>query len=64
MLIASTFMGISENALTKNFEIVIQFGAILSVVGLHWRKFFTSFKFYPKLAVAFLPSAVVGGFVG
>ena len=26
MVIASTFMGISENALTKNFEIVIQFG--------------------------------------
>ena len=29
MVIASTFMGISENALTKNFEIVIQLGAIL-----------------------------------
>ena len=36
MVIASTFMGISENALTKNFEIVIQLGAILSVVVLYW----------------------------
>ena len=30
MVIASTFMGISENALTKNFVIVIQLCAILS----------------------------------
>src|SRR3989338_1190103 len=64
MVIASTFMGISENALTKNFEIVIQLGAILSVVVLYWRKFFTSFKFYLKLAFAFLPAAVAGGLLG
>src|SRR3989339_256724 len=62
--ISSTFMGISENALTKNFEIVIQLGAILSVVALYWRKFFTSFKFYLKLAFAFLPAAVAGGLLG
>lgn len=60
MVIASTFMGISENTLTKNFEIVIQLGAILSVVVLYWRKFFTSFRFYLKLAFAFLPAAIVG----
>ncbi|MEK7805151.1 MAG: undecaprenyl-diphosphate phosphatase, partial [Planctomycetota bacterium] len=61
---ASTFMGISENALTKNFEIIIQLGAILSVVVLYWRKFFTSFRFYLKLAFAFLPAAVAGGLLG
>lgn len=60
MVIASTFMGISNNTLTKNFEIVIQLGAILSVVVLYWRKFFTAFRFYLKLAFAFLPAAVVG----
>ncbi|MBU6392063.1 MAG: undecaprenyl-diphosphate phosphatase [Planctomycetota bacterium] len=60
MIIASTFMGISKNALTKNFEIIIQFGAILSVVALYWRKFFTSFRFYLKLAFAFLPAAIIG----
>src|SRR4030065_1104720 len=64
MVIASTFMGISENVLTKNFEIVIQLGAILSVVVLYWRKFFTSFRFYLKLAFAFLPAAVAGGLLG
>ncbi|NUO10038.1 MAG: undecaprenyl-diphosphate phosphatase [Candidatus Brocadia sp.] len=63
MVIASTFMGISENALTKNFEIVIQLGAILSVVVLYWRKFLTSFRFYLKLSFAFLPAAVAGFFL-
>ena len=63
MVIASTFMGISDNALTKNFEIVIQLGAILSVVVLYWRKFLTSFRFYLRLAFAFLPAAVVGFFL-
>ncbi|MCC7212021.1 MAG: undecaprenyl-diphosphate phosphatase [Candidatus Brocadia sp.] len=63
MVIASTFMGISENTLTKNFEIVIQLGAILSVVALYWRKFLTSFRFYLKLAFAILPAAVAGFFL-
>ncbi len=63
MVIASTFMGISDNTLTKNFEIVIQLGAILSVVVLYWRKFLTSFRFYLKLAFAFLPAAITGFFL-
>ncbi|HHT9109927.1 MAG TPA: undecaprenyl-diphosphate phosphatase [Candidatus Brocadiaceae bacterium] len=64
MVIASTFMGISRDTLTKNFEIVIQLGAILSVVVLYRRKFFTSFKFYLKLALAFIPAAVAGFLLG
>ncbi|KAB2832560.1 MAG: undecaprenyl-diphosphate phosphatase [Candidatus Brocadia sp.] len=63
MVIAATFMGISDNTLTKNFEIVIQLGAILSVVVLYWRKFLTSFRFYLKLAFAFLPAAITGFFL-
>lgn len=64
MVIASTFMEIHKHPLTKNFEIVIQLGAILSVVVLYWRKFVASFQFYPKLLIAFLPAAVVGGLFG
>ncbi|TVL99972.1 MAG: undecaprenyl-diphosphatase UppP [Candidatus Brocadia sp. WS118] len=63
MVIASTFMGISDNTLTKNFVIIIQLGAILSVVVLYWRKFLTSFRFYLKLAFAFLPAAIAGFFL-
>lgn len=64
MVIASTFMGINKDVLTKNFEVVIQLGAILSVVVLYWRKFSTSFKFYLKLVIAFLPAAIAGFILG
>lgn len=60
MIIASSFMGISENPLTKNFEVVIQLGAILSVLVIYWRTFLASFRFYLKLVVAFIPAAIAG----
>lgn len=60
MVITSSLMGISSSEFTKMFEVVIQFGAILSVVVLYWRRFLQSFDFYIKLAVAFLPAAVFG----
>ena len=62
MIIASSIMGISDDAFTKLFEVCIQFGAILSVVVLYWRKFFDFSKldFYLKLVVAFIPAAIFG----
>lgn len=47
---------------SKLFEIVIQFGAILSVVVLYWRKFFDfkKFSFYIKLIIALIPAIVFG----
>ncbi|MCX2741568.1 undecaprenyl-diphosphate phosphatase [Pontibacter anaerobius] len=60
MIIASSLMGINELPITKIFEVNIQFGAILSVVVLYWRRFLQSFDFYKKLILAFLPAAVIG----
>ena len=62
MALASAFMGIHTQAFTKLFEIVIQFGAILSVVVLYWRKFFDfqKFSFYIKLFVAIIPALGFG----
>jgi len=60
MMIASAFMGIHKDPIIKNFEVIIQFGAILSVVVLYWKSFFQSINFYVKLFVAFLPAAVIG----
>jgi undecaprenyl-diphosphatase len=44
------------------YEVVIQFGAILSVVVLYWRKFFDFKKlsFYIKLLVAIIPALAFG----
>jgi undecaprenyl-diphosphatase len=60
MIIASSLMGINTSEFTKMFTVNIQFGAILSVVVLYWRRFFQSFDFYKKLLLAFVPAAVIG----
>ncbi|MBA4850109.1 undecaprenyl-diphosphate phosphatase [Emticicia sp. BO119] len=60
MIIGSSLMGISELDFTKVFEVNIQFGAILSVLVLYWKKFLQSFEFYAKLLAAFIPAAIIG----
>lgn len=60
MIIGSSLMGIAEDDFTKLFTIVIQLGAILSVVVIYFKRFFQSINFYLKLLVAFIPAAVFG----
>ncbi len=60
MIIASSFFGNANSDFVKMFTVAIQFGAILSVVYLYWKRFFQSFDFYFKLFVAFIPAAVFG----
>lgn len=63
MILASSAMGIEENQFVKNFEVIIQFGAILAVVCLYWKKFLPNFNFYQKLFFAFLPTGLIGFFL-
>ena len=60
MIIASSLLGISQYEFTGIFITSIQFGAILSVVFLYWRRFFQTFDFYLKLFLGFLPFGIVG----
>lgn len=60
MIIGSSLMGIANDPFTKMFTVAIQFGAILSVVVLYWKRFFQSFDFYFKILVAFIPAVVFG----
>lgn len=60
MIIASSIMGIAQDDFVKLFTVGIQFGAILSVVALYFKRFFQSTEFYFKLFVAFIPAAVFG----
>jgi undecaprenyl-diphosphatase len=60
MIIASSFFGIAHDDFTKLFTIVIQLGAILSVVVLYFKRFFQTLDFYFKLLVAFIPAVVFG----
>ena len=63
MALASAILGIKDDKeFTTLFIENIQFGTIISVLILYWRKFleFNKLSFYLKLFVAFLPAAVVG----
>lgn len=60
MIITQALLGMQIDEFTKAFTVNIQFGAILSVVILYWKRFLQSWSFYKKLFVAFLPAAVIG----
>lgn len=60
MIIASSFFGIAHDDFTKLFTIVIQLGAILSVVVLYFKRFFQTLDFYFKLLIGFIPAVVFG----
>lgn len=62
MALAAAFMGIEKESFTKLFIENIQFGTILSVLVIYWRKFFNfkQLSLYVKLIVAFIPSAIFG----
>jgi len=60
MIITQGIMGMQSTEFSKIFLIAIQFGTILSVVVLYWKRFFQSMSFYYKLFVAFLPAAFFG----
>ena len=62
MIFASSFFGIQNDDFVKLFQVSIQFGAILAVVALYWKKFFdfSKFNFYIKLACAVIPALVLG----
>lgn len=55
MIITQALLGVEANDFTKAFLVNIQFGAILSVLVLYWKRFFKSLGFYYKLAIACLP---------
>ncbi|MHC1706458.1 MAG: undecaprenyl-diphosphate phosphatase [Bacteroidales bacterium] len=55
MIITQAILGVPPSDFVKAFTVNIQFGAILSVIVLYWKRFFQSVSFYYKLIVACLP---------
>ncbi|KGO91545.1 undecaprenyl-diphosphate phosphatase [Flavobacterium subsaxonicum] len=62
MIFVSSYYGIQDDEFVKLFQTAIQFGAILAVVALYWKKFFdfTRINFYVKLACAVIPALLLG----
>ncbi len=61
LVMVSSLMGIGKDDFTKFFEIAVQLGAILAVVVLYWKKFFSfRWQFYGKLIIAVIPALLLG----
>jgi undecaprenyl-diphosphatase len=60
MILAGTMMKLAKTEFVKSFEIIIQFGAILAVLVLYWKKLFLNLQTFLRVAFAFIPTAVVG----
>lgn len=60
LIITSALMGIEEQGFVKNFNIIIQFGAILAVLLIYWKRFMPNLSFYKKIIISFLPAAIIG----
>lgn len=61
MIVASQALGIDQNSVTKAYEVIIQFAAILAVI-LNYKEKFTleKIELWKKLIVAFIPIGAVG----
>ena len=60
MIIAQKILAMESTEFVKVFTVNIQFGAILSVVVLYWKRFFQTWDFYWKLLIAVFPALVIG----
>jgi undecaprenyl-diphosphatase len=61
LIVASKFLGIEQNSVTKAYEVIIQFAAILAVLLNYSDKFHPSkIELWKKLILAFIPIGIVG----
>jgi len=60
MILTGTLLKIPETEFVKSFEIIIQLGAILAVLLLYWKKLLTNKQTFIRVAIAFVPTAIVG----
>lgn len=60
LILASNILQILQTDFVKSFEIIIQFGAILAIVFLYYKKFIKDFETWKRILVAFIPTGILG----
>lgn len=60
MILATSILGVQLDDFWRSFLIIIQLGSILAVVFVFWQKLSQSFELWLKLALAFLPTGLIG----
>lgn len=59
LILAGNLLNIFQSDFVKSFEIIIQLGAILSVVVLYWKSFF-NVENLKKIIIASIPTGIIG----
>lgn len=60
LILTTDLLKIPSTEFVKSFTVIIQLGAILSVVLLYWRELFTQKHLLAKVIAAFIPTAIIG----
>jgi undecaprenyl-diphosphatase len=60
LILTADLLKITQTNFVKNFEIIIQLGAIFSVIFLYWKTLIANKEVWKKILTAFLPTAVLG----
>ena len=60
LILTSAALHIPNSDFIKAFNVIIQFGAILAVVYLYWKKLKWDYEFYKNVTLAFIPTAILG----
>jgi undecaprenyl-diphosphatase len=60
LILAANALHIPDTDFVKSFEIFIQLGAILAVFLIYWKRVLLNRKVFLRVAVAFLPTAIIG----
>lgn len=59
LVMTAHILGLEQTDFLKTFEIAIQFGAILAVVFLFWKKMIHSRALAKKVLIAFIPTGII-----
>ena len=60
LILTQKLLGVTVTEFTKSFNILIQLSAILAVVCLYWKRIINSRHLWGQLAIAFIPTGVLG----
>lgn len=60
LVLTAELLKIKQTEFVKSFEVIIQLGAIFSIIALYFKTLLSNKKLLGKLIIAFIPTAVLG----
>lgn len=60
LILTSNILKIAQTSFVKDFEIIIQLGAIFAIIFLYWQTLFKNKEVWKRIIIAFIPTGVIG----